>query len=268
MPKSVVLLPVLLLAAGPGYAGVPDVTQSFYVPQKMIGTTVTEGTGALNQFKACPNNEGLTSLGQNARIKVVVRDVNGNPIPGIAAGDICLLFNGGTVAQGFTGVGADSILANSTFNPTCPDVRCVSADAPTDSTGTTYITFQGANASAPGVAVRNANRKWGHYDAEIPVYVLGFKIQGRLTTGGANGSYVLRIKNFDVSLAEGFSTTPDGKGERVNTFDLNLMLGRLNKSGGIFDYWLDYDNSNAINIFDLNALTPHLNHSCTYPNNP
>jgi hypothetical protein len=269
---GIAIAAVLALIVPAAYAGVPDVTQSFYVPQIGSTTTPVEGTAALGQFKACPNNEGGTSLGASARIKVVVRDVNGNPISGIAAADICVLFNGGTAAQGFSGVGADSVLASNLYNPSCPDVRCVAADAPTDSTGTTYITFQGADPAAPGVAVRNANRKWGHYDAELPVYVLGFKIQGRLTTASANGSYVLQIKNFDVSLAQGFGTTPGTDvGERVNTFDLNLMIARLGRSGGPFDYWLDYSASGGagnLNIFDLNTMIVHLGHSCLAPNNP
>ena len=78
---------------------------------------VAEGTTATALFKACPNNDGGTSLPNNARVKVVVKDVNGNPIRGIAAADICLLFNGGTPAQGFSGVGADSVIANSTWSP-------------------------------------------------------------------------------------------------------------------------------------------------------
>jgi hypothetical protein len=263
---GIAIAAVLALIVPAAYAGVPDVTQSFYVPQMGSTTTPIEGSSALGQFKACPNNDGGTSLGNSARIKVVVRDVNGNPIPGIAAADICVLFNGGTVAQGFTGVGADSVLASNLYNPSCPDVRCVAADAPTDETGTAYITFQGADPAAPGVAVRDANRKWGHYDSELPVYVLGFKIQGRLTTAGANGSYVLRIKNFDVSLAQGFGTTPGtDAGERVNSFDLNLMVSRLGKSGSLFDYWLDYNNTSTLNGFDLNLMVAHLGHDCLNP---
>ena len=77
---------------------------------------------------------------------------------------------------GSVGVGADSVVANSQYNtsPLCPDVRCVAADVPTDATGATYITFLGSDGVTGGVAVRNANRKWGHYDTELPVYVLGF----------------------------------------------------------------------------------------------
>jgi hypothetical protein len=271
---GIAIAAVLALIVPAAYAGVPDVSQSFYVPQIGLTTSPIEGTTAIVQFKACPNNDGGTSLTGSARIKVVVRDVNGSPIAGIAAGDICLLFNGGTTAQGFSGVGADSIIANSTYNPTCPDVRCMSADAPTDSMGTTYITFTGANESAPGVGVRNPNRKWGHYDSEIPVYVLGFKINGRLTTASANGSYVLRIKNFDMSPAEGFCTNPSdpgctGTGERVNGLDFNLLVARLNKAFvPALDYWLDYNNTNSINGLDFNLFVPHLNHNCTAPNNP
>jgi hypothetical protein len=270
---GIAIAAVLVLIVPAAYAGVPDVNNSFYVPQ--IGTVGTpiEGATALLQFKACPNNDGSTSFAANARIKIVVRDVNNNPIAGINAGDICLLFNGGTVAQGFTGVGADSILANSTFNPTCPNVRCVAADAPTDASGTTYITFRGADEATPGVSVRDANRKWGERDSEIPVYVLGFKIPGFLQTAKIN-PYVLRIKNFDLALSEGFCTNPGdplctGTGERVNGVDFNQLVARLNKTFLAFiDYWYDYNNDNSINGLDYNQFIPHLNHNCTAPNNP
>lgn len=248
------------------YAGVPDVTNSFYVPQVGAVATPTEGATAARLFRACPNNDGGSSLPNSARVKVVVRDVNGNGIPGVAAADICVLFNGGTPAQAFSGVGADSVIANSQYNPTplCPDVRCVAADAPTDAAGTTYITFTGANVATPGVGVRNAGRKWGHYDTELPVYVLGFKLSGRLTTGSANGTYTLRIKNFDWTGGLG---TVNNVGETVTITDLNGVSNGINQNN-IFSYWKDYDGSGAVTVTDLNIIAPHLNHDCDSPNNP
>lgn len=263
---GIAIAAVLALIVPAAYAGVPSTVESYYVPQTGSVGSPTEGAVAISLFKACPNNDGGTSLPNNARVKVVVRDVNGNPISGIAASDICLLFNGGTAAQGFSGVGADSVIANSTWNqaPLCPDVRCVSADAPTDASGTAYITFTGAVDTNPGVGVRNASRKWGHYDTEIPVYVLGFKLQGRLTTASANGSYTLRVKNFDVTAGLGATLN---QGESVTILDFNAMVANLGKSN-VITYWLDYNNSSSVTILDFNQLTGHLGHNCATPFNP
>jgi hypothetical protein len=248
------------------YAGVPDISLSFYVPQTGAVATPTEGVTAHRLFRMCPNNDGGSSLPNNARIKVVVRDVNGNGIPGVAAADICVLFNGGTPAQSFSGVGADSVVANSQFNPSplCPDVRCVAADAPTDATGTTYITFTGSDVATPGVGVRNANRKWGHYDTELPVYALGFKLSGRLTTGSANGTYTLRIKNMDWT--GGLATTLN-QGETVTVTDFNGISNGININN-VISYWKDFDTSGGVTVTDLNIINGHLNHDCDSPNNP
>lgn len=265
---GIAIAAVLALIVPAAYAGVPDVTQSFYVPQSGTVATPSEGTTATALFKACPNNDGGTSLPNNVRVKVVVKDVNGNPIRGIAAADICLLFNGGTAAQGFSGVGADSVIANSTWNqnPLCPDVRCVFADDATDSLGVTYITFTGTDGTPAnrGVGLRNANRKWGHYDSKIPVYVLGFEIPGKLTSAVGAAAYTLRIKNFDVS---GGLAASLNQGEAVTTTDYNTMVANLNKSN-IITYWLDYNQSATVTTLDYNQLVAHLNHNCRTPNNP
>ena len=93
----------LVLAGIPAaYAGVPDVNASFYVPQAGNTTTPLEGAStpkSFSFFRGCPNNDGA-SYANNSRVKVVVRDANGNGIPGVSASDICLLFNGGTPIQG------------------------------------------------------------------------------------------------------------------------------------------------------------------------
>ena len=251
--------------ATPTSAGVPDVAQSFYVPQAGLdyGNPV-EGAEAIQYFRACPNNDSdtdSTSLPNNARIKVVVRDVNGNGIPGISPADICILFNGGTPAQNFTGVGADSVIANSQFNPVprCPDVRCVPADAPTDANGVAYITFTG-----PG-GLRDPDRKWGHYDTELPVFVFGFKMLGRLTSTSANGTYTLRIKNFD--LIAGTGTLPLNSGERVTIQDANVVSANINASSPL-SYWADFDSNGEVDVADLNMLSYHFTHACDTPDNP
>jgi hypothetical protein len=265
LPKTLPFA-LFLLAAAPAYAGVPDVTSSFYVPQVGTVATPTEGTTAARLFRLCPNMDGSATFPNNARIKVVVRDGNGNGIPGVAAADICMLFNGGTAAQGFSGVGADSVIANSQYNvmPLCPDVRCVAADVPTDASGTTYITFLGSDGAHGGVAVRDPNRKWGHYDTELPVYVLGFKLSGRLTSASGNGTYTLRIKNLDWT---GGLTTAMNAGEVVNILDLNGEANSIGVNNAV-SYWKDFDSSGSVNSTDLNILISHLNHNCAFPNNP
>ena len=247
------------------YAGVPDLTNSFYVPQVGAVATPTEGTIATRLFRMCPNNDGGSSLPNSARVKVVVRDVNGAGIPGVAAADMCVLYNGGTSVQSFSGVGADSVISNSQFNPSplCPDLRCVAADAPSDASGTAYITFTGADAASPGVGLAYPNnnrlRKWGHYDTELPVYVLGFKLSGRLTTvGSVNGSYILRIKNVDWTGGLG---TGLNQGETVTVTDFNGIANGIGVNNAI-SYWKDFDSVNGVQGPDLNIITNHLNHDC------
>ena len=256
----------LMAAAVPVMAGIPDVTNSFYVPQSGTVAAPAEGTLATRFFRMCPNNDGGSSLPSNARVKVTVRDVNNNPIPNIAAADICVLFNGGTAAQGFSGTGADSVIANSTWNtaPLCPDLRCVAADAPTDVNGTTYITFGGADVNTPGVYLRNGNRKWGHYDSSLPVYVLGFQLSGRLTSASANGTYTLRIKNFDWT---GGLTAAANAGELINVADANGIANGFNINNAV-SYWKDFDSSGIVNVTDGNSIVGHILHDCDTPNNP
>jgi hypothetical protein len=261
---------VLVLAGIPAaYAGVPDVNNSFYVPQAGTTTTPLEGAStpkSFSFFRGCPNNDGA-SYANNSRVKVVVRDANNNPIPGVSAADICLLFNGGTPAQGFSGVGADSVLANNQYSvgAVCPDVRCVSADDQTDANGVAYITFTGSVPGTPGVGQRNTGRKWGHYDTEIPVYVLGFKIQGRITTAGAPNSYSLQIKSFDVA---GGLTAVLNQGEIVNSADFNTVTSQIGQPFNFLTWWRDFNFDNVVNSTDFSAMTAHLNHTCSSPNNP
>jgi hypothetical protein len=248
------------------YAGIPDVTNSYFVPQSGTTTSPAEGTLATRFFRMCPNNDAGASLPNSARIKIVVKDVNNNPIPNIAAADICVLFNGGTSAQGFSGSGADSIIANSLFNssPLCPDVRCVAADAPTDVNGVTYITFGGADVATPGVYVRSGNRKWGHYDTTLPVYVLGFQLAGRLTSTTTNGTYTLRIKSFDWTGGLGAVAN---QGETVTATDFNGIANGIGVNNAI-SYWKDFDSSGSVTATDFNSINAHVGHNCGAPNNP
>ena len=266
---GIAIAAVLAWIVPAAYAGVPDVNQSFYVPQAGNTTTPLEGAStpkSFSFFRGCPNNDGA-SYANNSRVKVVVRDANGNGIPGVSAADICLLFNGGTPAQGFSGVGADSVLANNQYSvgAVCPDLRCVQADDQTDASGVAYVTFTGSVPGSPGVGQRNTGRKWGHYDTEIPVYVLGFKIQGRLTTASANGSYSLQIKSFDVA---GGLTTALNQGEIVNATDFNTVTSQIGQAFNFLTWWRDFNFDNLVNSTDFSAMTAHLNHTCISPTNP
>lgn len=241
--------------------GVPDISQSFYVPQAVEDSVgVVEGDEAIQFFRACPNNDGDSSLPNNARVKVVLRDVNGNGVPDVSPADICILLNGGTPAQGFSGVGADSVIANTTWNqsPLCPDVRCIPADAPSDVNGVTFITFTG-----PG-GVRDPNRKWGHYDSTLPVSVLGFSLAGRLTSSSLNGTYILRIKNFDHTGGLGAALN---QGESVSVADFNAIATGLGVNNAL-SYWRDFDSNGEVDIADFNMISYHIAHDCDTPNNP
>jgi hypothetical protein len=245
----------------PAAAQSPDPNNSFYVPQAGLDYgNPLEGDEAIPYFRACPNNDEGASLPFAARIKIVVKDSNGAPIPGIPASNLCILFNGGTLAQGFSGLGADSVIANLLFNPVanCPDVRCVPADAPTDANGVAYITFTG-----PG-GVRDPNRKWGHYDSDFPVYASGVRISGRLTSDSANGSYVLRIKNFDHV---GGLLDILNQGETVTAGDLNGIISSLGVHNAL-SYWRDFDSDGEVGVSDFNMAMWHFAHDCDSPNNP
>jgi hypothetical protein len=263
---AVVITASLLAAFGTASAQ-PDFARSYFVPQSGPLATPAEGASAYRFFRICPNNDGGTSLPNNARIKVVIRDATGAGIPGFPADEICILFNGGTAAQGFSGLGADSIIATSFWNPVplCPDVRCLAADAPTDVNGVTYITFAGADPSNPGVAVRKPDRKWGHYDSAIPVFVSGNKLYGRVTTGSPLDSYTLRIKNID--LVGGLGTVRNA-GAVVSSLDYNSMAWGITSAVDPTTYWRDLDDSGAANVVDMNILTAHYNHDCDTPNSP
>ena len=252
------------------YAGVPDVNQSFYVPQAGNTTTPLEGAStpkSFSFFRGCPNNDA-PSYPNNARVKVVVRDANGTGIAGVSAADICLLFNGGTQSQGFAGVGADSVISNPQYSSggVCPLLQCVQADDQTDASGVTYITFGGSTPGSPGVGLRNSGRKWGHYDTKIPVYVLGYEIAGRLTTASANGTYTLQIKSVDVT--GGTTPSPPFLGQLVNSADFSAVVSQLGAPFSFLTWWRDFNYDGIVNSADFSIIQPHQNHSCTVPNNP
>lgn len=242
----------------------PDIAQSFFVPEAGLVGTPLVGAQAVAFFRACPNNDGGSSLPNNARLKVVIRDSNGIGVAGIPAADIYVALNGGTVAQGFVGDGADSVIANTTWNPTCPNLRALEADGSTDATGTTYITFTGSTAGNPGLGVRNPLRKWGHYDSELAVFVRGVKMSGRFTEADAPGTYVLRIKNFDLTGGLGPAV---GLGEAVTSADFASIANNMNDTGPL-SYWRDLDSSGAVNSTDFSIISGHPTHDCDTPLNP
>jgi hypothetical protein len=268
---AMAVLAVLIVPAA--YAGVPSQTLSYFVPQSGSVTTPTEGTLAIRNARRCPNDDGTQVFPLNARLKVVVLASDGSPISGIAASDVCIMFNGGTGVgtglQGFTGVGDDSIIANFQYNQlaNCPDVRCVQADAPTDVNGVTYITWIGATPGQPGVGTRDPFRKWGGFAGDIPLYVLGFKLQGKLTSSSPLGSYTAHVKSLDFV---GGRTTSPNAGELVNALDINPVHASVGSpaylSGDLFHYEQDFDNNGIVNAIDLNFITVHVNHRCNFPN--
>jgi len=255
------------LYIAPINTSLPSTLQSYFVPQ--IGTIASpsEGSTAIAQFRACPDNDGTQVLANNARIKIVVKDAAGVAIAGIPADEIFVALNGGTAAQGYSGTVADSTIANSQYNSTCPDVRRMQADAPTDASGTTYITFRGATPGSPGVATRDPLRKWGHYDAKLPVFVRGSELQGRLTSGSGNGTYALQIKSMDIldGLGTGFNV-----GEAVTSSDYNDVVAHNGQADSVDpgNWWRDFDSSGTVNSIDINFIGAHVNHGCTSPSNP
>jgi subtilisin family serine protease len=235
----------------------PDSVESFYVPQAVVSGSVVEGPAATQYFLTCPNTDGTQVLKNSARIKVVVKDAGGVGIAGISASDVFILLNGGTQPQGLIGEGADSVIANSQWNPNdnCPDLRVIPADGPTDATGTSFITFIGAGGQ------RDSTRKWGHYDSTLPIYVLGTRLSGRAYTDPTSASYSLTIRNVDT---QGGLTASPNVGEVVNALDRNPVITHI--ANGTYLYWLDYDESGDVNQVDLNFVTIHFNHRCRTPN--
>jgi len=242
----------------------PDPTKSYYVPEAGSVPATFTGADAIKFFRACPNNDGGSSLPQNARVKVVLVTADDLPIVGLDAASIFVKFNGGTNVQGFFGNGADSVIANGVYNtsPPCPLVQYLYADAPTDDAGVTYITFAGANPLAPGITDRDETRKWGHFDNELPVFADGVQLQGRLVDAGTNGDYVLRIKNFDL---KGGLSNGNNQGEVISSVDYNSVKGGIGAAPDDLDYWRDFDSGGFVNVTDLNMIAYHMHHDCGTP---
>jgi hypothetical protein len=253
-----------LMVCTPGQAQTPDPATSYYVPEAgPVGAPLT-GTDAVQFFRACPNNDGGASLPLSARIKVVLKNSVGLPLAGVPAADIYIKLNGGTDVQGFSGDGADSVIANGVYNtdPACPLLQYVFADAPTDGAGATYITFGGGDPASPGAYLRDPGRKWGHYDSVLPVFANGVVILGRLEeAAGSIGDYVLRLKSFDVKggLANG-----NNQGEVVSSVDYNTVKGTIGESDPL-SYWVDYDSGGSVGVSDLNMVQYHMHHDCGVP---
>jgi len=234
-----------------------DADNSYYVPEAVVGGVVKDGLStpkAYQLFHGCPNNDA-GSYPALARVRVVVKDTAGNGIANISPSDIFVLFNGGSPVQGFIGDGSDSVVANSQFSVgTCPDVKILTADSATDAAGATYITFVGAGGTSdPG-------RKWGHFDSEMPIYVRGTKISGRLSDASAANSYRLEIKSADRS--GGLSLSVHDHGELVDSADLNTLLGEYSP---LYGWWSDLDSSGTVNSTDFSIMTAHWGHTCSNP---
>jgi len=276
LPRVVFIIALLMgasateafLAVPNGRADPPEPTNSYYWPEAGSVANPILGSAAVANFRMCPNNDGGSSLFNNARIKIHVRDVHSNGVPGVSASDICIIFNGGTVAQGYpaSGIGADSIIANSQWNqsPLCPNVQLVCADGPTDSEGYTYITFAGSTPGNRGVTTRDPSRKWGHYDSNLRVFVLGQAISGKLTPTSAIGSYQLRIKSFDHV---GGLLAEMNNGEWVSPEDFNAIANNIGVNDAL-SYWRDFNSDGVVDGIDLNMITQHQTHDCDSPNNP
>ena len=239
-----------------------DPTRSYYVPEAVVSGVVKDGLSTPKSyqfFRGCPNNDGA-SYPASARAKVVVKDAAGNGISNVPATDIFVLFNGGSPVQGFVGEGSDSVVANSQYGtPTsvCPNLRGLIADAPTNANGIAYITFGGAGGT------RDSGRMWGHFDSEMPVYVLGTKVSGRLSDASAPGSYALQIKSVDRS--GGLSLFPNDHGEIVDSADSNKLTSEM---APLYGWWSDLDSSGAVNSTDFSILNAHFAHTCSNPCNP
>lgn len=250
---------------------------SYFAPEAGSLSAPTLGNAAIKFFRTCPNNDGGASLPNRARIKIVLLDALSGGVMGLIP---YIKVNGGTPAQGFSGNGADSMIANDVWNvsPPCPNLdrmdssvphyRYIDADGATDGGGVTYITFTGVG------GVRDPNRKWGHYASRIPVYVLDGgvekEIQGRLLESDPSTGYTFQIKNMDWTGGLG---TFLNQGEVVTASDFNGISNGIGIDN-VISFWKDLDWSatatphTAVTVTDLNIIIGHLNHDCDTPNNP
>jgi hypothetical protein len=89
--------------------------------------------------------------------------------------------------------------------------------------------------------------------------VLGFQLQGKLTSTSPPGSYTAHVKCLDMV---GGRTVAPNQGELVNTLDINYVQGAM---GGAYRYDADFDNNGVVNTLDLNLIKGHNNHKCDLP---
>jgi hypothetical protein len=97
------------------------------------------------------------------------------------------------------------------------------------------------------------------------VSILGFEIQGRLTSASATGTYTLRIKNFDWT---GGLAASLNLGEAVTISDFNGVASAVGGVQSPFSYWMDFDSNGEVDVADLNMLAYHLSHNCGFPQSP
>jgi hypothetical protein len=109
------------------------------------------------------------------------------------------------------------------------------------------------------VAQRDPSIKWGGYAGDIPLYVLGFKLQGRLTSASEPGSYTAHVKSLDHV---GGRTTAANQGELVNSLDISPVQAAFT---GPYVYHLDFDNNGVVNSLDMALIKAHNNHKCDFP---
>jgi len=90
------------------------------------------------------------------------------------------------------------------------------------------------------------------------------QVQGRLTTGDVNGSYILRIKNFDL---QGGLAAAMNQGELVSSVDINTVANHVGVNDAL-SYWCDFDGNGSVGSTDVNMINAHATHDCDSPNNP
>jgi len=89
--------------------------------------------------------------------------------------------------------------------------------------------------------------------------VLGVKLQGKLTSTSALGSYTAHVKSLDFT---GGRTTAANQGEQVNNLDIGPVQAAI---GHAYQYHMDFDNDGIVSSVDLSFIKGHNNHKCNSP---
>jgi len=90
-------------------------------------------------------------------------------------------------------------------------------------------------------------------------------LSGKLTSGAAIGTYVLRIKNLDSTGGLlGAHPADDNVGENVDPSDFNVIANNIGSSN-VFSYWRDFDSDGDVGPSDFNIITSHATHNCDTP---